>query len=203
MLLDHIAVSGETLAAAVDAVETALGVSMQPGGQHDVFGTHNALLGLADGLYLEAIAIDPEAAKPGRARCFDLDNFTGPARLTNWICRTDDMARALTRLPAGVGAPVSLQRGDFRWLMSAPATGRQPFDDLHPTLIQWQSPVHPSAMLTASGCALQRLVISHPEAASLQVALSTEFSDPRVAFEPGTIAVMAEIETSHGMRVLR
>ena len=59
MLLDHIAVSGETLAAAIDAVATTLGASMQPGGQHDVFGTHNALLGLEDGLYLEAIAIDP------------------------------------------------------------------------------------------------------------------------------------------------
>jgi len=40
-----------------------LGVPFQPGGRHDVFGTHNALLGLADGLYIEAIAIaiDPDA----------------------------------------------------------------------------------------------------------------------------------------------
>ena len=203
MLLDHIAVSGETLAAAVDAVETALGVSMQPGGRHDVFGTHNALLGLEDGLYLEAIAIDPHAAQPGRARCFDLDHFSGPARLTNWICRTDDMVGTLARLPDKVGAPVPLQRGDFRWLMSAPENGVQPFDDLHPTLIQWQSPLHPSAVLNPTACALRRLVVSHPEAAALRLALAGDFSDPRVMFEPGPRAVMAEIETPHGMRILR
>ncbi len=203
MLLDHIAISGETLASAVDAVETALGVSMQPGGQHDVFGTHNALLGLEDGLYLEAIAIDPGAAQPTRARCFDLDHFSGPARLTNWICRTDDMVGTLARLPEGAGEPVALKRGDFRWLMSSPANGVQPFDDLHPTLIQWQSPVHPSTVLTPSGCALQRLVVSHPEAAALRSALAGEFSDPRVVFEPGSIALMAEVKTPHGLRVFR
>lgn len=203
MLLDHIAVSGETLVAAVDAVETALGVSMQTGGQHAVFGTHNALLGLADGLYFEAIAIDPQAAQPARARCFNLDNFKGQARLTNWICRTDDMASSLDRLPEGVGPPVALQRGDFRWLMSAPENGLQPFDDLHPTLIQWQSPVHPSAVLTGSGCRLRRLVVSHPEAAALRSALAAEFSDSRVVFEAGSNAFMAEIETPHGLRVLQ
>ncbi len=57
MLLDHLAVSGETLEAAQNYVEEALGVSMQTGGEHAVFHTHNKLMGLADGLYLEAIAI--------------------------------------------------------------------------------------------------------------------------------------------------
>ena len=203
MQLDHIAVSGETLTAAIDKVETTLGVSIQPGGRHDAFGTHNALLGLADGLYLEAIAIDPAAAQPERARCFDLDKFAGAARLTNWICRTDDMTASLAQLPKGVGAPIALQRGDFRWLMSAPETGQQPFDDLHPTLIQWQSPVHPSSVLTASGCALHRLVVSHPDAQSLQAAMGAEFSDPRVVFEAGPKAVMAEIDTPQGRRVLQ
>ncbi len=85
MILDHIAVSGTTLPEAVAAVEEALGVRMQPGGEHAVFHTHNALLGLADGLYLEAIAINPDAPVPERPRWFDLDRFAGPARLTNWI----------------------------------------------------------------------------------------------------------------------
>ncbi|MFT4962390.1 MAG: hypothetical protein ACI92Z_003487 [Paracoccaceae bacterium] len=201
MLLDHFAVSGETLDAAIDAVETALGVSMQPGGQHDVFATHNALLGLADGLYLEAIAIDPDAARPTRPRWFGLDQFYGPARLTNWICRTNDMADTLSRLPGG--DPVSLQRGDLRWQMAVPADGMLPYDNLHPALITWQSPVHPSSVLTPSGCVLRRLVVSHPDAGALRQALSGDFADPRVVFEPGPAALMAEIETPHGLRVLR
>ena len=50
MLLDHLAVSGDTLEAAQNYVEEALGVSMQMGGEHAVFYTHNKLMGLADGL---------------------------------------------------------------------------------------------------------------------------------------------------------
>ena len=40
--------------------ESGLGVSLQQGGEHAVFHTHNRLLGLEDGLYLEAIAVNPE-----------------------------------------------------------------------------------------------------------------------------------------------
>lgn len=203
MKLDHLAFAGDTLPAAVDAIQSALGVSMQPGGQHDLFATHNCLLGLADGLYLEAIAIDPDAVPPTRPRWFDLDRYTGPARLTNWICRTDNIDETLSRLPAILGEPVALQRGDLQWQMAVPADGILPFDNLHPALISWQSPVHPSAVLTPSGCALRRLVISHPEAADLVAALSGEFDDPRVVIEPGPAAMMAEIVTPHGLRVLR
>ncbi|MBT6299218.1 MAG: VOC family protein, partial [Rhodobacteraceae bacterium] len=53
MQFDHLAVSAYTLAEASDHIEQALGVALQDGGQHGVFGTHNRLLGLADGLYLE------------------------------------------------------------------------------------------------------------------------------------------------------
>ena len=71
MELDHIAVAGACLEAAAAHVEEALGVALQSGGEHQRFGTHNRLLGLADGLYLEAIAIDPCAPDPDRPRWFD------------------------------------------------------------------------------------------------------------------------------------
>ena len=202
--LDHIAVAGATLAEATEAVETALGVSLQAGGEHDVFFTHNTLLGLEDGLYLEAIAINPQAPTPDRPRWFDLDRFSGPARLTNWICRTDDLSAALAALPDGVGDPVSLRRGDLRWKMAVPDTGCLPFDNLHPAVIEWGTDVHPAQMLRPSGCRLRRLVVTHPQAPALQTALAPQFDDARVAFEIGdTPHLMAEIDTPHGLRVLR
>lgn len=203
MQLDHIAVSGETLEEAAAAVEAALGVAMQPGGRHDLFGTHNRLLGLAEGLYLEAIAADPEAPAPTRPRWFNLDGFAGPARLTNWICRCDDLGRRLGALPEGAGAPVSLRRGDLRWQMAVPADGRLPFDNLFPALIEWQGALHPAQMLAPSGCGLARLVVSHPEAAALRDLLAPHLSDARVVFEAGPAGLMAEIDTPHGRRVLR
>lgn len=203
MELDHIAVSGETLEEAAAAVEEALGVPMLPGGQHDVFITHNRLLGLEDGLYLEAIAADPTRPAPDRPRWFDLDSFAGPARLTNWICRCDDLDALLAALPVDAGAPVSLTRGDLRWRMAVPADGKLPFDNLFPPLIQWHCDIHPANVLPSSGCRLTRLVVAHPEAAALRDVLAPHLADARVVFETGAAALSAEFDTPHGRRVLR
>jgi hypothetical protein len=91
MRLDHLAVAAENLGEGRALVEEALGLALQPGGQHAHFGTHNLLMGLADGLYLEVIAVDPEAPAPGYPRWFDLDRFHGAPRLA-------DLGARLTRL---------------------------------------------------------------------------------------------------------
>lgn len=202
MELDHLAVAGTTLEEAAVAVEEALGIAMLPGGQHDVFMTHNKLLGLADGLYLEAIAADPTRQAPSRPRWFDLDNFSGRARPTNWICATDDLDALLGALPVEVGEPVSLTRGDLRWRKAVPADGKLPFDNLFPSLIEWNCDVHPASALPESGCALKRMIVTHPEAMAMRDILAPHLSDARVIFEPGTPALRAEIETPHGLRVL-
>ncbi|WP_120636088.1 VOC family protein [Ruegeria sp. EL01] len=199
MKLDHIAVAGATLEEATAHVEDALGVKLQAGGKHEKFGTHNQLLGLKDGLYLEAIAIDPNARHPQRTRWFDLDRFAGPPRLTNWICRVPDIEAALSAFPEGVGQPIDLTRGALRWRMAVPPDGRLPYNNLFPALIQWQGDLHPAQMLNESGCRLNRLVVSHPDALTLAQHLG-ELTD--VVFEPGPAALHAEIETPHGMRVL-
>lgn len=200
--LDHLAVAGETLEDAVATVEQALGVQMQPGGQHDVFNTHNAVMGMADGLYLEAIAADPSKPAPHRPRWFDLDNFHGPARLTNWICRSDDLPKVLHKMPLGAGEPVALSRGDLRWRMAVPGSGKLPFDNLFPPLIQWDCDVHPAWRLPNTGVRLRRLIVSHPEVALLRGVLVGQFADPRVVFEAGAPALRAEFDTPHGVRSL-
>ena len=199
MELDHFAIAANTLAEATAHVEEALGVPLQPGGEHAVFGTHNRLLGLADGLYLEAIAIDPEATPERQPRWFDLDRFEGAARITNWICRSSDLASTLAALSVDAGAPVSLTRGDLSWQMAVPNSGILPYDDIFPALIQWQGP-HPAPRLTQQGCSLRRLVVSHPEAQALAELLPLD--DARVVFEPGPAALRAEIDTPHGLRHL-
>lgn len=200
MELDHIAVAGETLAEATAHVEAALGVPLQTGGQHPVFGTHNRLLGLADGLYLEAIAIDPEATPERSPRWFDLDSFSGMPRLTNWICRATGLPELLERMPDGAGIPVPLTRGDLVWDMAVPADGKLPFDNLFPALIEWHS-AHPAPRLEQQGCALRRLVIAHPDAADLEALLPLH--DGRLVFETGPAAMEAEFDTPHGIRLLR
>jgi hypothetical protein len=200
--LDHLAVVACDLEAGRAAVEEALGVALQPGGQHAYFGTHNLLLGLEDGLYLEVIAVDPDAAAPGVARWFDLDRMAGDPRLGNWICRSDDLEGEVERFPEA-GTPVPLARGDLTWRMAVPETGRLPFDNLFPAIMQWDCAAHPAERLTASGCALQRVVVAHPEAAELSSQLASVLTDERVVFEIGAPSLMAEVMTPSGLRVLR
>ncbi len=200
--LDHFAVAGETLAEAREHVEEALGVPMQRGGQHAVFHTHNALLGLDDGLYLEAIAIDPEAPKPDRPRWFGLDRFAGKPRLTNWICRAQELTDLLPKIPFDLGQPVDLQRGALRWQMAVPENGALPFDNCAPAVIEWKTEDHPATRLTRHGIRLRSLTIWHPQAGLLAEVLQPLLADPRILFDTGSPALQAEFETPHGRREL-
>lgn len=200
--LDHIAVAGQTLAAATAHVEAALGVPLQAGGAHDVFHTHNTLLGLEEGLYLEAIAINPDAPQPNRPRWFDLDSFSGPPRLTNWICRCDDLEATLATLPEGFGAPVDLQRGDLRWRMAVPQNGVLPFDNCAPALIEWIGDAHPAQRLTQQGCRITGLEVQHPDAPELATLLAPLLADARITFAVGAATLKATLDTPNGPAIL-
>lgn len=202
LVFDHIAISAESLAEGVAAVEAALGVALAGGGQHPYMATHNRLLGLGD-LYLEVIAADPATARPVWPRWFDLDNFLGRPRLTNWVARCESLSDALAASPFGTGVPVALQRGDYRWQMAVPADGKLPFDGCFPALIQWQGDLHPANALPESGVRLTRLEIAHPQAEGLRAALGPMISDDRVVIVPGAAKAMrASFDTPHGRRVL-
>jgi hypothetical protein len=200
--IDHLAVVATRLEDGVAAVERLLGVPMAGGGKHPLMGTHNRLLGLGD-LYLEVIAADPGAPDPGRPRWFDMDCFTGPPRLTNWIAGCDDLAAEVALGPQGIGKPIALARGDYRWQMAVPEDGRLPFDGAFPALIQWEGTAHPAPALPDHGLRLSRLEIGHPEAPALQEALSGRLSDPRVVVVVApAITLRAIIDTPSGPRAL-
>lgn len=199
--LDHLAVTAASLEEGVAAVEAMLGVALAPGGRHAHMATWNRLLSLGPGLYLEVIAPDPAAPRPAWPRWFGLD-ARASVRLTNWVARTGDLAAALARAREGAGAAAELDRGDLRWRMGIPASGRLPFDDCFPALIEWQAGGHPSERLPDAGCRLRRLVVGHPQAAELAARLA--IPDPRlVLVVDSAIGLRAEIDTPAGMKVLQ
>lgn len=202
LAFDHIAISAKDLETGVAAVEAALGVALAGGGEHPHMATHNRLLGLGD-LYLEVIAANPAAPRPAWPRWFDLDNFSGPPRLTNWVARSENLSADLRASPPGTGTPVDLQRGDYRWTMAVPATGKLPFDGCFPALIQWHGTLHPAHALPESGLRLRQLEIAHPQAEALQAALAPLLADPRIVITQGPAkALRATFTTPHGPRVL-
>lgn len=202
MEFDHIAVAGKTLEAATRHVEAALGVGLQQGGAHQVYGTHNTLLGLQEGAYLEAIAIDPDAVPRRQPRWFDLDRFRGTARLTNWVCRCADLEATLADLPDGFGVPVAVARGDLRWRMAVPEDGVLPFDGCAPALMQWDSEVHPAQVLETADVRMTALTLRHPEAAALQEMLSSHLNDTRIRYETGAAGLEAHFSAAGSERVL-
>jgi len=201
--IDHLAISAPSLAEGAAAVEAVLGLALAAGGEHATMGTHNRLLSLGRGCYLEVIAVNPDAPAPARPRWFDLDRFDGITRLTNWVARCDDLRREVALSPPGLGRIHDLARGDYAWQMAIPDDGILPFDGCFPALIHWKGPQHPTDLLPDPGCRLRRLIVAHPQAKALAAALQGRIADARLIIEPGREpALRAELDTPHGPRVL-
>ena len=203
LTFDHLAIAAESLEEGAAAVEQALGVALAPGGEHQAMGTHNRLLSLGKGEYLEVIAINPAATAPGRPRWFGLDGFSGAPRPRCWIARSDDLPAAKAAAPDGIGVPIHFTRGSHEWEMAVPDSGILPFDGLFPALIGWHSKAHPADSLPDAGVRLTRLVITHPEAAILRAALAPMIIDARIVVTTGIEpALAAEFQTPNGPRLL-
>lgn len=176
--LDHIVVAAETLADGSAFVEAQLGVRPQPGGKHVAMGTHNALLSLGPGQYVEVIAIDPDAKTPSRPRWFDLDEprmraaLAESPRLIHWVARTDDIDAAQARARIDPGPVQPMARGDLHWRITIPADGHLPGAGLVPTLVEWpHGDAHPSDRLLDTGIRLVALAGEHPDPATIRAAL--------------------------------
>ena len=163
MQLDHVIVAARNLNEGSAWIEERLGVKPVPGGKHDLMGTHNRLLKLGERVYLEVIAIDPDAPKPSRPRWMSLDEpgmverlAQGPA-LVHWVMRTDAIETELERYADREVEVLSLSRGEYRWRIGVRPDGRLPCGGRCPTLIQWEGDAHPAARLPDAGCRIVEL----------------------------------------------
>ncbi len=161
--LDHLVVAAKTLEQGVTWLEEKLGIKMQVGGKHPLFGTHNALLKLGETTYLEVIAVDPDAPKPTRARWFELDQAQKLERpkLIHWVARTDHLETQVRELPM-LGRILEASRGHLSWQITVPDDGHLNFEGLIPTLITWRG-VHPTSQLEDQHCHVLQLQSVHPE----------------------------------------
>jgi hypothetical protein len=171
--IDHLILAGPDLAALVDGVAASTGVRAVPGGRHAGQGTHNALLGLGAGRYLELLAPDPEqAGGEFRASIAYLD---APA-LHTWCARAGDADAVAARVTAAGLAPrrsaMSRRRPDgvtLRWELVF--VDGHPYGGLVPFFIDWQGSPHPAAALPA-GVVCDALRLAHPDAPGLRTLLA-------------------------------
>jgi TusA-related sulfurtransferase len=177
--LDHLVVAADSLDQGSDYVQDRLGVPMAGGGKHAAVGTHNRLLKLGPGQYLEVIAIDPEGRQPDFPRWFNLDDPEFQARLklrpqlVTWVVRTDNVD-VLTKAIYGQRVCIRpMQRDALRWRFVFTDDGSMPGDGLIPHLMQWVGSGHPAETMPDSGCTLVGLDGFHTEPAFIQGVVSS------------------------------
>ena len=194
--IDHLAITAATLPQAAAWAERLFGVPLSPGGQHDLMGTHNRLLSLGPGEYLEVITPDPDAPIPPHPRWFGLDHPPQTPGLGAWIARVPNLDAALAQAPDGAGRATDLARGNYRWRMGIAPSGLTPFDGLFPPLIEWQGQAHPAQTLPDHGIRLVALTLSYPQADDLRASLPMD--DPRIRVTQGPAHMTARFSSPHG-----
>ncbi|HEU5293269.1 MAG TPA: VOC family protein [Burkholderiaceae bacterium] len=173
--VDHLVVVADTLEQGTQWCEATLGVEPASGGRHPLMGTHNRLLAIGaerfPDVYLEIIAVDPDAPAPGRARWYEMDDAALRAavrerpRLVHAVARTTkiEMLRwGLINCGLNPGTLLAVQRdtphGRLSWRLTVRDDGRFECAGALPTLIEWQGP-HPCDHLSASPVVLNELIL--------------------------------------------
>ena len=202
--LDHLVYGVPKLEKAVSELRERLGVAAVYGGQHDGWGTHNAIMSLGKGAYLEIIAPDPSQPAPVGGLPFGLDRLSGP-RLLTWAVRVSGIEERVTQArEAGfdLGRVSSMSRkladgGCLSWrLTAAQSLG----DGLVPFLIDWGSSPHP-AVGAPTGCSLLKLHGEHPDPSLLQYPLRALGVSLEISEAP-SVALVATLRSPKGVEEL-
>lgn len=201
--LDHIVIAASSLEAGVSYVEEMIGVCVPEGGKHPMMGTHNCLMQIGGGAFLEILAIDPDAPKPTRPRWFDLDDpdmqtcIAHRPRLHTWVTRTQNITDTLAASPIFPGQIMEGRRAKRVWNITIAQDGTMPEDGLFPTLIEWPDFTGPASGMADLGCKLETLKIYHLEPEHLNAALTAIGADGLVEIRqsdesnpPGLVAVI-------------
>jgi hypothetical protein len=167
--LDHLVVAAQTLDAGVRFIREKLGVDIPPGGRHESMGTHNHVMRLGRGSFLEVIAVDPDARKPDRPRWYGLDDPAMKARLRDgpslitWVVRTADIVAAVDAAAIPLGTITRVTRGALSWCLTVPDDGHMPGGGTIPHVIEWDQGLRPWESMADLGCSLASLTLADPD----------------------------------------
>lgn len=105
MRIDHVVYGTGDLEAASRRLEAVLGIRAIPGGRHEGLGTHNRLLPLPDGTFIEVLGIaDPGAAARSPIGAALAAAIAAGDGWLGWVIAVDDVDVVAGRLGTAVGA---------------------------------------------------------------------------------------------------
>lgn len=217
LVLDHLVWVVPDLEEGMAEFEEHTGVRPVIGGKHRGLGTHNALVSLGDGAYLEILAKDPSQPEAQGATWLGVDG----RGLTTVCARPASSELSLEAV--GVAAEGTYDIGEIKdysrltpdgktleWRLAVSNHRRglahMPFDGLVPFLVDWSPNKLPHPSETApGGCSLVSLEASHPnpEAAEATIqALGASGLYTGAVEEAPTPRIIASLMTPKGQVAL-
>lgn len=175
--LDHVTIGAADLSQGAAHLHGQLGIDAPAGGQHTDMGTHNRVLRVGDGVFLELLAIDPAGTSPRRPRWFGMDDARQARKLTErprpvgWVLSTSDVAASHAASRVDLGEILAMSRGARSWQITVPKSGITAFDGCFPSLIQWSEGPLPANGMSFLGPTLECVIVHHPQSDDLRAAL--------------------------------
>ena len=208
--LDHLTVIAPTLAEGVSHVRNCLDLDVPFGQRHSYMGTYNHLLQLGDTVYLEIVAFDPKADRPGRPRWFGLDDqnkvrtdWDEGRRLRGWVARTDAIDMVLAGREAIFGVKVALPMVDPSFDFAIPEDGSLPLDGAVPSIIDRRGKARSMASIADLGARLRSFTLLHPDPAAVAALYrDLDVDRPPVIVQSTPLRYRAQIETPRGPKEL-
>jgi len=210
--IDHLVIGAANLEQGVNFVKNKLGVDMPFGGAHLTMGTHNHLMQLGNGTFLEIIAINNEIKKPNNPRWYGLDDplvrqqINQEPMLLTWVVNTQNITDLITKASFSAGHAKLISRGELSWFFGLPEDGRLLAGGILPYVMQWQTDFHPSVGMADLGCSLERIEIHHPSSKWLSAHLKSidalELVEVRQTESDSDPYLVAHINTPLGMKKL-
>ncbi len=170
-IIDHFMWAAIDLESASAEFENLTGVRPVFGGVHHGFGTHNALVSMANGSYMEVLALDSDQNVENPI-VNEIKSLGSPEILAFHVQSKDleSIASILESMNIKYTGPLDLSRerpdGEIlRWRLLFPESPL--FKHALPIFIDWMEAPHPSLSAPA-GCELLHLEVGHPNATELR-----------------------------------
>lgn len=197
--IDHLLYGTKDLNEGMTYIHELTGIKPVIGGSHPGLGTHNALMGLGNNIYLEIIAPDPR--QNVERIWMDLDRLNKP-KLFRWAATTRDAHQVrIQGLKAGIdigeiksGSRYKPDGSLLEWTLSDPNVNLG--DGLIPFFIDWGEEGNPTPELPG-GCTLESFKATHPDTEKINDILTALGLD--LSLQKGTeIQLIAELSTPNG-----
>ena len=210
--IDHIVIGAANLEKATKKVEGLLQTKFSTSGKHSLMATHNRLARLQNSVYVEIIAIDPNASFPKSCfqekRWFSLDSATTQRRLLKgpqplcWVVAVNNIEQVASNCGYEPGRVTEMSRDDFRWRLTVPNNGDLSAGGILPVLIEWPKGKNPAEAMPKSDLVLKQLLLSHPNPNSIERILSKlDISGP-IDVKLGEPGLQFSFEKPDGSNVL-